>query len=408
MSYKTPIIPDLTLKGLDKKIQDIQVLLEGLSWLTKSFGLSDRIVELRDDTPYVYPAVFEANKVDPISVMPSDTWASYCFWTSGDTSFDLNIKTPPKNPLIRTNISCIFYIDIKRIDNTSSYKETKTKLREDIFHFFNTVKVSGLLEHTDFIEDDITRVFNGFSIDDVDNRFKMYPKWACRMDFDITYRDDCYTTNAYTLLPSSIREALKDRFFWYDPSDLSTITKDGNNIVTAISDKLGNGNNFTEGSVLWSSNTLLFNGISHYLKTPAISSMVQPTMIYMIVRQVSWTLDDHILDGHLNNSSPLFQTVSSPIIKAWAGGNVSAAESNLTIGTYCVVRLLLSSANSKLIVNNNTPATGNFGTSNMGGFTLGRAGSSASGFSNIQVRDIIAMPSSANEIEIYDWLASKL
>jgi len=199
MSYKTPTISTLTLRGVDKKIQDIQSLVTStLTWVTKSFGLADRIVEQRAEKDYIFPAAFEANKIDPINLLPGDAWNAYCFWVkTGTASFDLNTNFPPKNPIITYNVSCIFYVDIRRINNTLTYKETKSKLTEDIFNFFNKVKFKGELVQTRFIDDDITRVFDGFSLDQIDNLYKMYPKWACRMDFEMSFRDDCYVTNTY-------------------------------------------------------------------------------------------------------------------------------------------------------------------------------------------------------------------
>ena len=197
MSYPNPINPTLSLKGIDKKIQAIQLLMN-MTWLTKSFGLADRIVELRGDKNYIYPATFEGNSRDPIPMMPGDMWDAFCFWTkTNDAEFDFADNFPPKNPLIKHKVSCIFYIDIKKVDATTSYKETKSKIREDIFHFFNNVRIDGMLVATRFTDDDITEVYKGFSIDQVDNKFMMYPKWACKMDFEISFRDACYTTNTY-------------------------------------------------------------------------------------------------------------------------------------------------------------------------------------------------------------------
>lgn len=201
MSYRTPIIPTLTLKGIDKKIQDLQIEINtDLSWLDKSFGLADRIVEIKEGKEYVYPAVFESNKIDSIPMMPGDVWQSFCFWVKTEESkFDNNVDFPPKNPMITYNVSCIFYIDIRRIDNTLTYKETKSKLRDDIFNFFNKVQLSARLKQLRFIDDDITKVWEGYSLDQIDNTFKVYPKWACRMDFELSFRDGCYSTNTYTL-----------------------------------------------------------------------------------------------------------------------------------------------------------------------------------------------------------------
>jgi len=201
MSYKQPLIPNLTLKGIDLKIQDIQVKMDAsLSWVAKCFGLADRIVEWRDEKEYIYPATFEANTKDPISMMPGDAWNSFAFWVkTGQATIVNNTDFPPKYPMMKYEVSCIFFVDIRRIDNVLTYKETKSKLTEDIFHFFTNLNFAGKLVPTRFIDDDITKIYDGFTIEQVDNRFKMYPKWACRMDFDLFYRDGCYSTNTYSI-----------------------------------------------------------------------------------------------------------------------------------------------------------------------------------------------------------------
>jgi hypothetical protein len=200
MSYNSPIIPVLTLKGVDAKIQEVQIKLDaGLSWVVKCFGLADRIVETRNDKPYIFPAVFESNVKDPINLMPSDAWNSYCFWIKHPESKIEDVGDSVAKMLIKTyEVSCIFYLDISKIDNVLTYKETKSKFIEDIFNFFDTVHLSSQLVPTKFIEDDITEIFKGFTIDQVDNKWKMYPKWACRIDFDLSFRDGCYSTNTYS------------------------------------------------------------------------------------------------------------------------------------------------------------------------------------------------------------------
>src|SRR5512133_2846219 len=203
MSYAVPINPtSLTLKGLDSRIQSLQTeLATDLSWLEKSFGLADRIVETREEKEYIYPAVFESNVADPIQMFPSDSWKSFCFWTKKEISKMNDTSEEPgrRNPVLTYDVSCIFYMDIRRIDNSLTYKETKSKITEDIFHFFDHAKYKGILQMTQFIEDDITKIWDGYSIDQVDNRFKIYPKWACRLDFQMQFRYGCYSTNTYTV-----------------------------------------------------------------------------------------------------------------------------------------------------------------------------------------------------------------
>jgi hypothetical protein len=159
--------------------------------------LAERIVEIRDEKDYIFPAVFESNNIDPVPVMPCDLWDSFAFWTkTGTANFILN-DAPNKNPVIRYDVSCIFYVDMRKISPLTSYKETRAKLTEDIFHFFNTVKFKGQLKQIRFIDDDITKVYDGFSIEQIDNRFRIYPKWACRIDLELYFRDSCYVTNNY-------------------------------------------------------------------------------------------------------------------------------------------------------------------------------------------------------------------
>jgi hypothetical protein len=205
MSIRTPVIPTLILKGLEAKIQIIQLnMVSGLSWLSKSFGLADRIVEMKDSKPFIFPAAFESNVKSPISMLPCDVWSSFAFWIkNSEAKFDFDDNFPPKNPLLIYDVSCIFYMDIHKIDNTMTYKETKSKLIEDIFHFFNTLQFPGMLIAKKFIEDDITKVYEGFTLDQFDNRFKMYPKWACRLDFELSFRDSCYSGNNYSLITGS-------------------------------------------------------------------------------------------------------------------------------------------------------------------------------------------------------------
>jgi hypothetical protein len=195
VSYNNPIIPVLTLKGIDKKIQDIQIQMNaGIEWLDKSFGLSDKITEMRDDKPFTHPVAFESNMIDPVSLMPSDIFDAFSFWTRGDGEFEDADSFPPKNPLIKFPVSCIFYVNIKKI-SSGSYKEVKSQCIDDIFHFFNTVRFSGKLMAKKFVDSDLSEVYKGYTIDKPLEIYMMYPKWGCRIDFELLYRadnrDDC-------------------------------------------------------------------------------------------------------------------------------------------------------------------------------------------------------------------------
>jgi hypothetical protein len=193
MSYKNPITPSLTsLKGVDKKIEDIRTQMS-FTWLEEVFGLADRV---RHNDGFI-PVCFEGNRVDPISMLPSDIHKAYCFWIKEPSATaETGNNYPNRNPILTYNVSCIFYLDIRRIDNTLTYKETKSKIREDIFNFFNNVHLAGELTYTGCVEDDMDAIFADYTIDET---YKMYPKWAIRLNFELSFRDGCYTTNTYSI-----------------------------------------------------------------------------------------------------------------------------------------------------------------------------------------------------------------
>jgi hypothetical protein len=174
-------------KGIDKIIEKLASEIS-FSWLEKAYGLVDRIVEMRDEKPYIFPGVYEDDATDPISMMPSDL-KSFCFFLKGaEAKFDE--FEYGQLPLVRWPVSCIFYMDISHAGGY--YKETRSNITDDIFNFFNTIHAGAIITPLKFIEDDITKVYEGFTLTDLDNKWKIVPKWCCRMDIEIAYRYLCH------------------------------------------------------------------------------------------------------------------------------------------------------------------------------------------------------------------------
>lgn len=183
----------MAYKGLDSVIETLKGSIS-FSWLSRAWGLADSITDMREEKPYVFPACYATTDGDPISMMPSDIWGAFCFWIrNGDAKF-INPEYG-QLPLVVYPVSLIFYMDISKIH--SNYKETRSKITEDIFNYFYTIHGGCVLTPVKFIEDDITKVYEGFTLTDLDNKWKIYPRWCCRMDAEVTFRYVCYTTNLY-------------------------------------------------------------------------------------------------------------------------------------------------------------------------------------------------------------------
>lgn len=134
--------------------------------------------------------------------------------------------------------------------------------------------------------------------------------------------------------------------------------------------------------------SLLFDGSAHYIKTDPFT-LNQPETVYLVAKQVSWTLNDVIFDGGSLNTLTVYQNATTPKIRCYAGA-VGNENSNLAIGTTGVICLVMNGASSILRINNTTEVTGNFGALNAGGFTLGAAGDvGASAPSNIQAYEVL-------------------
>jgi hypothetical protein len=131
--------------------------------------------------------------------------------------------------------------------------------------------------------------------------------------------------------------------------------------------------------------SILFDGIAHFLKADAFT-LVQPETIYILFKQVTWTGSDRIFDGNLINTGTLQQFGVTPQLRLFAGS--AFGSESLTIDTYGVVTSVFNSTSSVLQINNDTPATGDVGVSNMGGFALGVSGGSTQ-HSNIQVKEAL-------------------
>lgn len=121
---------------------------------------------------------------------------------------------------------------------------------------------------------------------------------------------------------------------------------------------------------------LYCDGSNDYLKSPAFA-LAQPVSIYGVLNQLTWTINDILLDGNANGSMQLYQSVTTPSLQQYSGGG-GAASSGLALNTNGVVTSIVNGAASFLRINRAAAATGNPGAGTPNGFTLGAAGNGAS------------------------------
>ncbi|MCK4814464.1 hypothetical protein KA005_01735, partial [bacterium] len=152
--------------------------------------------------------------------------------------------------------------------------------------------------------------------------------------------------------------------------------------------------------------SILGNGVDQFLKADAFT-WNQPETVYLLFKQVSWTLSDGIFDGNADLSMLLNSIAPTPALALFAGTANDPTTAAATVGSYVALCAVYNGASSILQVGDATSAAGNPGASNAGGFTLGRRAGAQS--SNIQAKECIgysAAHDAAQRAQIINYLLS--
>jgi len=191
---------------------------------------------------------------------------------------------------------------------------------------------------------------------------------------------------------------------------LTTITKDASEHVTRWNNKLGvvgSDLSIYGGTPQWTTDGILFDGVGDFIKSAAFT-WNQPNFIYSVLTMLTITANDRLMSGLGTTSGALLVSGTEGGVKASAG----TASALTMLGTSkAIIRELYNGANSKLIVNNDTPTTGNFGAQVRGAFTIGArglVGTTADNYANIlSCHHICRKTADAASLEtkIYDLLA---
>jgi len=190
----------------------------------------------------------------------------------------------------------------------------------------------------------------------------------------------------------------------------------GGSGVRRWKDQSGNGRDLlqnidTNRPVAQSDGSILFDGVDNFIKSEAFT-LIQPTTVYALVKQVTWANGDTLFDGDTTQSGRIYQDTATPDLGGTSNGaNFFARNSNLTLGNYGVISVVWNGAASILQVNNTTPITSNAGAGSMGGFTVGSIGAGTSLWANIQVKEAVIFSSAHNATTralVIDYLTNKV
>lgn len=178
---ENPKLFDITISELQKGLAD------NLQWLDHSFGKAERLVKTINGKRYYSPNIY-IGKNEYELIAPDSNFGNYSFfvleepqnvdWYAGDTT---EIESP---------FSLIVWVDMRTIDdiderNTEAVKQQVLRaLNGGILIRTGTVRINKIYERAE-------NVFNGFTLDEIDNQFLMHPYAGFRFSGKIKINDEC-------------------------------------------------------------------------------------------------------------------------------------------------------------------------------------------------------------------------
>ena len=189
---ETEFFPRITTPYLfDKVIRELQqALKEGLPWLENSFGrVERRVTEVNERRLYV-PAIYQQDGMYGI-MLPDDRLGCYSFFVMHEPQEVLNrMQTEVR---IKSPFSLIVWVDMRRVEkkmrmpderNTEYIKEQVLSVIETASKRKGHISINRIYERAE-------NVFDGFSLDEVNNQFLMSPFAGFRFYGEMIVTNDC-------------------------------------------------------------------------------------------------------------------------------------------------------------------------------------------------------------------------
>lgn len=181
----TPLISNPV--GLDKAIQEIQVVVATLPWLEKSFGRA-RIQPRKgiDGKIVREPMVYQGSK-EYYPVLPNDALKSYSFFKAkgvrefedvGDYNFTIYEKTI---------VELTFWVNLEAIDNTKNYYFTDDLIEE--VKALLMVQPGAII--VSVVDEDAREIFKGYTLKEEQRDLLMYPYGAFKIELELRYEMSC-------------------------------------------------------------------------------------------------------------------------------------------------------------------------------------------------------------------------
>lgn len=196
INNKNPqVIVDLPLTGCDLALQDLAVAMGTLPWMEKAWGRAQAVTQKSTSDlaetigkPWKYyisnPVVY-VGESQYYEVVPNDRFKSFSFWgvTSPQSAMDQANGSVGTNSLFYTDVYCVVWVDLKKIDNTKDYIFTQDLIKDVLLK----LKRKSSFTLTKIFDENMDDIYRGFTLQPIHRDLLMYPHAAFRIEGKLNY-----------------------------------------------------------------------------------------------------------------------------------------------------------------------------------------------------------------------------
>lgn len=185
-------LPNITTPYLfDKVIGEMQQALKNnLPWLQHSFGRAERLIKVIDGKRIYTPNVYKGNDQYEV-LLPDDRMRCFSFFVLSEPQEILNRV---QNEIrIKAPFSLIVWFDLRLVEKVMQLPDERNteQVKEQILGVLNTAFPKKGSFTVQRIYERAENVFEGFTLDEVQNQFLMSPFAGFRFYGELIVTNDC-------------------------------------------------------------------------------------------------------------------------------------------------------------------------------------------------------------------------
>lgn len=176
----------------DKVINEVrEALAINLPWLDATYGRCERLVKKENDGKrYYVPAIYKQCE-NYESLLPDDKRGCYSFFVMREPQ---TVSQQVQNEVrIKSPFSLIVWVDMRRVERKMNMPDNRNTeyIKEQVLSVLNTALTRKGSITVESIYERAENVFQGFTLDEVQNQFLMSPFAGFRFDGTMIVTNDC-------------------------------------------------------------------------------------------------------------------------------------------------------------------------------------------------------------------------